>query len=176
MRIARALLLALSLLAGTAAATDAAPPALAQAVPAGTARLTFWGFAVYDARLWVAPGFRRSAVDTSPLALELTYLRTFRGADIAKRSLDEMQRSGPIEPAQARTWEEQLAAVLPDVKEGDKLLGVHRPGQGVEFFSNRRRIGEIADPRFARRFFAIWLGPASSQPAMRDALLTGTAP
>lgn len=176
MRSARALLFALPLLAGTAAATEQAPPSLAQAVPAGTARLTFWGFAVYDAKLWVAPGFRRSALDTSPLALELTYLRTFRGADIAKRSLEEMQRSGPIEPVQARTWEEQLAAVLPDVKEGDKLLGVHRPGQGVEFFSNRRRIGEIADPHFARRFFAIWLGPASSQPAMRDALLNGTAP
>jgi hypothetical protein len=176
MRAARALLLALTLLAAAAGATEPAPPALAQAVPAGNARLTFWGFAVYDARLWVTQGFRRSGIDTSPLALELTYLRSFRGADIAKRSLEEMQRSGPIEPGQARTWEEQLAAVLPDVKEGDRLLGVHRPGQGVEFFSNRRRIGEIADPHFARRFFGIWLGPATSQPAMRDALLAGTSP
>ena len=40
----------------------AAPPAAVQALlpglqPAGTARLTVWGFPVYEARLWVTPGF-----------------------------------------------------------------------------------------------------------------------
>ena len=30
---------------------------------------------------------------------------------------------------------------------------------------------EIADPEFARRFFAIWLDPQTSAPALRAALL-----
>jgi hypothetical protein len=84
---------------------------------------------VYDARLWVGPGFRQSEFDRHPLALELAYLRAFTGADIARRSIDEMRRAGSFDAAQ-----------------------------------------------FARLFFAIWLGPSTSEPALRQALLAGTEP
>lgn len=146
------------------------------AVPAGSARLTFWGFAVYDARLWVTPGFRQGSFDAHAFALELSYLREFRASDIARRTIDEMRRAAPLDAAQARRWEEQLEQVLPDVREGDRLLGVHHPGRGAEFFRNGQRLGEIADAEFARRFFAIWLGPTTSEPALREGLLAGTPP
>ncbi|HZY17128.1 MAG TPA: chalcone isomerase family protein [Ramlibacter sp.] len=168
------LLLALSMAWPAQAQPD--PAWLPQASPAGSARLTVWGFEVYDARLWVTPGFRRRDLDTHAFALELTYRRAFRAADIARRSLAEMARTGPIAPPLARRWEDQLGQLLPDVQEGDRLLGLHRPGQGAEYFHNGRRLGAVADAEFARRFFAIWLGPASSEPALRDALLAGTAP
>jgi hypothetical protein len=151
-------------------------PPLPQAVPAGTARLTFWGFPVYDAQLWVTPGFRRSDFASQPLALELNYLRAFKSADVARRSLQEMQRTGAIEPTAARQWEDELRRMLPDMQPGDRVMGVHRPGSGAEFFVNGRRLGLLADPEFARRFFAIWLGPSSSEPGLREALLAGTAP
>jgi hypothetical protein len=162
----------LALLAAPALAT----PELPQAQPAGAATLRFWGFPVYDAQLWVAPGFRQSTFASHPLALQLQYRMGFTAADTARRSLEEMARGGPIDPALAQRWQDQLERVLPDVKAGDRLLGVHRPGRGAEFFHNGKRIGEIADPVFAGRFFGIWLGPATSEPQLRESLLAGTPP
>lgn len=149
---------------------------LLQAQAAGSARLTFWGLQVYDARLWVAQGFRQSEFDRHPLALELAYLRAFTGAEIARRSIEEMRRAGSFDAAQGQRWQSALALLLPDVKPGDRLLGVHRPGRGVEFTHNGKLLGEIADAQFARLFFAIWLGPTTSEPALRQALLAGTEP
>ena len=175
MRAAASLVLALAVGAFTGQA-QAQLPELPDAVVAGTGRFTFLGFAVYQATLWVAPGFRRSTLGTVPLALELAYERSFKGADIARRSLEEMQRVGDFDAAQARRWEAALRDVLPDVKPGDRLLGIHRPGVGAQFYQGGRALGRIDDAEFSRRFFAIWLGPATSAPALRDALLAETAP
>lgn len=142
----------------------------------GQGRLTFWGLQVYDATLWAAPGFRAQSFDQHALALELSYLRDLEAEDIARVSLEQMRRHGEIAPEQAQRWRAQLAAVLPDVRRGDRLTGLHRPGQGVAFLHNGRPIGEIADGRFARLFFAIWLGEATSEPALRQALLGLAAP
>ena len=38
-----------------------------------------------------------------------------------------------------------------------------------------RRLGEIADDAFSRRFFGIWLSPKTSQPRMRASLLQSVA-
>ena len=68
-----------------------------------------------------------------------------------------------------------LTDLFPDVREGDRLTGVQRPGQSVAFFANGRATGELRDADFARRFFSIWLAPISSQPQLRQQLL-GTTP
>ena len=103
---------------------------------AGSARLSVWGFDVYDATLYVAPGFRADAWAQSRLALELHYLRGFDGDDIAERSLEEMRRAGPIAAPQANRWLSEMKQAFPDVKKGDRLLGVYRPDEGVLFFHN----------------------------------------
>ena len=108
--------------------------------------------------------------------LELHYARDFSAADIARRSLEEMRRHAPLDAAQAEGWRSRLAALLPDVKRGDRIAGLHRPGQGAAFFHNGRPLGDIADPAFARLFFAIWLGEATSEPALRQRLLEGATP
>lgn len=143
---------------------------------AGSARLRFLGFEVYHASLAVAPGFRASSFASHAFALELAYLRAFRASDIARRSVQEMRRAAPLDDAQAQAWQEALRQLLPDVQAGDRLVGVHRPGRGALFALNGRTLGEIADPRFAAMFFAIWLGPQTSEPALREALLAGTPP
>jgi hypothetical protein len=171
----RALVLAtcLALLGGAAGADDTLASGLR---PAGAGRLTWFGFQAYDARLSVAPGFRQGAFERSAFALELAYLRSFKGADIARRSLEEMRRAGPIAAEDAQRWQAALQQLLPDVQAGDRILGVHQPGRGAVFSFNGTRVGEIADARFARLFFGIWLAPTTSEPALRDALLSGTAP
>jgi Chalcone isomerase-like len=141
----------------------------------GQGSMRFLGWRVYHARLWAAAGFRPDAYDQTPLALELEYLRAFSAAAIAQRSVQEMRRVGPFPEAQAQRWEAALTTVLPDVAAGDRLLGLHRPGQGARFAHNGRPVGEVADPWFARLFFGIWLSGATSEPGLRLALLGGTA-
>jgi hypothetical protein len=154
-------------------------PAVRAELPAaravGTGRLKFWGFDVYDAVLWAGPGFRAGDFASQPFALELSYLRSVSAQDIAKRSLEEINRVKPVEPEQAAQWQAALASAIPDVKRGDRVAGIYRPGVGVTFITNGRQTGEIRSAEFARLFFGIWLGPHTSQPALRQALI-GTSP
>jgi hypothetical protein len=143
---------------------------------AGTARLTFWGFKVYDASLWVAPGFRHDDYASHAFALELAYLRDFSASDIARRSIEEMRRVDAFSEAQATQWQQALQRAFPDVKAGDRIAGLNRPGTGVQFVTNGQPTGEIRDPEFARLFFGIWLSPRTSEPQLRLALLGTTAP
>lgn len=165
--------------ASTATSASPVPAEVLQALPQaealGQTRLRVWGFQIYDARLWVAPGFRAQRFDQHAAALELTYLRAFAAADIAARSITEMRRSADISAAQAAQWQKDMQRVFPDIKQGDRLLGVHKPGVGASFWFNGKPAGEIADPAFARLFFGIWLSPQTSEPAMRTALLAGAA-
>ena len=167
------------------AATDPVPATAAAAVDqgrllplpgarlAGQGLLRFWGLEVYQARLWVGPGFRPESFASQPFALELEYRRAFKADAIAERSIQEMRRLGTFSEAQARRWQRALQAALPDVRPGDRIVGLNRPGQGVRFEQDGRLLGELADPEFARLFFAIWLSPGTSEPALREALLAG---
>ena len=150
-------------------------PHLPQAQQLGKTRLTVWGFKIYDAQLWVAPGFDADRYASQALALELAYLRAFDAADIADRSIKEMRRSAAISDAQARQWSREMQRVFPDVKAGDRIMGVNRPGMGVSFWVNGQASGEILDAEFSKLFFGIWLSPKTSEPAMRSALLGGAA-
>lgn len=175
----------LSLCAGAAPALAQAPlpatpearteisTALPQGRLIGQGRLTVWGFQVYDARLWAAAGFGAGGYASQPLALELAYLRAFEAAEVAKRSLQEMRRSAAISEAQAAQWTTELLRVIPDVRPGDRITGVHSPGVGAAFWVNGRASGEIRDAEFARLFFGIWLSPNTSEPRLRQALLAG---
>jgi hypothetical protein len=149
---------------------------LPQAQLVGKGRLTFWGFQVYDARLWANPGFRPQGFASDALALELSYLRGFDSQAVAERSISEMRRSAPVTDEQAGQWMSAMARVLPDVKKGDRVMGVHRPGVGASFWMNGKPSGEIRDAEFARRFFGIWLAPTTSEPGLRTALLAGATP
>jgi hypothetical protein len=176
------LLLALTLALGTCLAPPAAAqarlqPELQELLPQGrllgSGRLRIYGFQIYDARLWASPGFRVDSFATQALALELSYLRAFEGQAIAERSVSEMRRAAPVSDELADRWSAALRGVLPDVKKGDRILGLHRPGVGAAFWMNGKPLGEIRDAEFARRFFGIWLSPATSEPGLRNALLAG---
>lgn len=151
------------------------PPELRDTLPvatlAGQSTMKFWGFEVYQATLWVAPGFTETAFEQSAFVLDLAYLRDFKGADIAQRSIAEMRRQAPMTAAQEAAWEGQMRALFPNVQKGDRITGVHQPGTGAVFWSNGRLLGAVRDPVFAKLFFGIWLSAQTSEPALRRALL-----
>ncbi len=151
-------------------------PQLAGSRLQGEATLRFWGWSIYQARLWTLPDFRPDRMSEQPLVLELEYLRDFAGKSIAERSLQEMRRAGDIPAANAQRWLNDMQRVFPDVRKGDRLTGALLPGQGARFWHNDRAVGSVDDPEFARRFFGIWLAPTTSEPDLRMALLGLAAP
>ena len=165
---------------GAAWAQSNLPPEVAGEVPGaqwtGAARLRFFGLSVYDSKLWVASGFKASAYPQHAFALELTYLRGLSGKAIAERSLKEMRRVGSITAEQEPRWLKSMQEAFPDVKEGDRIVGLHTPGVGARFWYNGQLRATVADPEFSRYFFGIWLSESTSEPALRSGLLERAAP
>lgn len=136
--------------------------------PLGEGRLRWFGLHVYDSSLWV-PGDAWSA--ERPFALDIRYAMSIKGRDLTERSLVEMRRLGYTDAAKLRRWESEMDRVFPDIKPGDRLVGVSLPGREARFYSQDRFLGAVADPEFARAFFAIWLDPGTSEPKLRAQML-----
>ena len=161
------------------ATAQSTPPEVASALPGATlvgeGRLRYLGLHVYDVRLWANDAQAARSPEDEALALELQYARALHGKSIAERSLKEMQSLGAVNAAQAERWLAQMTQIFPDVKAGDRLTGVQRPGEASVFYVNGKRGGEVQDAEFTRLFFGIWLSPRTSQPKLRDALLGSRA-
>lgn len=138
---------------------------------AGQGQMRFLGLRIYDARLWVGPGFEAQSFANYPLALELTYHRNFTGKAIAERSVQEIARQRTLPPDLAQRWTDELTQWLPDVKPGDRLTGVYTPHQGMQLWLGDKALNPINDMELAQRFFGIWLSPQTSEPGLREALL-----
>jgi hypothetical protein len=172
----RGVLLGLLMMVG---AIQAQPLELQSVLPsatlAGRYRFTSWGFEIYEAQLWVAPGFKANEYARHAFALELTYLRDFSNAAISQRSLEEMQRQANFPNEKLASWHSALHSAFPDVQKGDRITGIYQPDKGTVFLTNGRETGAIADTAFGPLFFGIWLSAQSSEPRMRTALLAGAA-
>ena len=134
----------------------------------GSGDFTWFGFTVYTARLW-SPA---QQVDLNqPFVLELTYRRDISRDTLVKASLEEMQRVADVDPATLAGWADDLRLAFTDVVAGQRIAGEYRPGQGGRFYLDGQLRQEIADPEFARAFFAIWLDSDTRSPELRRALL-----
>ena len=142
----------------------------------GQHRFTYWGFEVYDASLWGNTAFAPQDWAKQNLVLELRYLRDFKGADIAQRSIDEMQGQRVLTDAQKQTWTGVLLSLIPNVRNGERLTGIYTPDKGMQLLHQDRLLGEVNDVDLAQRFFGIWLAPETSQRQLRQQLLAGAQP
>ena len=171
----RSTLAALASLPFSAFAQTSAQPSELSALPGarlrGQGRLTFLGLNVYSAKLWVTDGFKPDDFFSHPVALELEYARALVGSLIAERSLTEMKRVGEVPADKAEPWLAAMTQLFPDVDKGDRITGLHQPGEGMRFFFNGKPRGDIRDAAFARLFTGIWLSPRTSEPKLRQALL-----
>jgi hypothetical protein len=136
----------------------------------GEAVMRFFGLKVYDIRLWTPDRPHR---DDEVFALELVYDLGLKGAEIAKRSADEMRKIGYTDETKLKRWTEAMTKIFPDVKQGDTLVGVSVPGKEARFYSREKFIAAVPDPEFAKAFFGIWLSEKTSEPRLRERLLGG---
>jgi Chalcone isomerase-like len=161
--------------AKSASAVDA-PSELAAPRLSGSGKLTVLGFDIYAAKLWVGKGFLPAQYTQHPFALELTYLRNFKGRAIAERTVKEMRKLAEVSDAQAQAWLDEWSRAVPDVKAGDRLTGVFRPGRGLLLRQGNTVLADWNDPTMAALFMGIWLSPQTSDPSLRTALLAGVTP
>jgi len=171
----RTTLFALVLAAGAASTAGAAPP-LPEAVnrehpglrELGEGRLRFLGIHVYDASVWT---LGTAFVPAALHAIEIRYAIGVKGRALTERSLKEMRVQGHADPSKLERWEREMDRVFPDLKPGDRLVGVHVPGKEARFYSQDKFLGAVADAEFARAFFDIWLAEKTSEPSLRSKLL-----
>lgn len=130
----------------------------------GTGELRRFGFLVYEAQLWAGANPAEP-----PIALQLTYKRDIPSIGIVNASVDHMRELGASEQ-QLAVWGPAMTRIFPDVKPGDQIVGIYRPGTAI-FLYNNREIGQINDAEFARLFFGIWLDPRTTEPKLRNRLL-----
>ena len=142
----------------------------------GQQRFTYWGFEVYDASLWASAPFVAEDWAKQVLVLELRYLRDFKGADIAQRSIDEMLGQRPLSNTQQSSWSTTLKNLIPNVRAGERITGIYSPDKGIQLLHQDRVLGDLRDPEFAQRFLGIWLAPETSQRKLRQQLLAGAQP
>jgi len=172
----RGALLAAGLFLATAgAAAQGLPPlplpvqsALPALKPLGEGRLRFFGLHVYDSALWALDGvwsFERA------FALDIRYAMSIKGRDLSRRSIEEMRNIGVTDDAKLRRWEAAMDRLFPDIRPGDRLVGLHLPGREARFYNQERLIGTVPDPEFARAFFGIWLDERTSEPKLRAQML-----
>lgn len=134
----------------------------------GQAVMRFFGLKVYDIRLWTP---MKPHTHDEIFALELVYDISLKGSEIARRSVIEMRKIGYTDEAKLIKWGETMAAIFPDVKKGDTLVGVSIPGKEARFYSQEKFIASVADAEFAQAFFDIWLSEKTSEPKLRTRLL-----
>lgn len=155
-----------------ATAAPPLPDAVSKEYPAfrelGEGRLRFIGIHVYDSSVW-APGGAFSPKE--PYALEIRYAISIKGRALTERSIKEMRGQGYRDEAKLARWEKEMDRVFPDLKPGDRLVGVHLPGKEVRFFSQEKFLGAVTDPEFAQAFFDIWLSEKTSEPGLRAKML-----
>jgi len=133
----------------------------------GSGQLSWWGMTVYNAALFAPQGNYRPE---EPHYLEITYRFSFSREQLASRSLEEIERlHGKHSDRDALLA--QFRSIFPDVAQGDRITALHYPGRGAEFFLGEMPLGRIESAALAADFFAIWLGPATSEQDLRSRLL-----
>ena len=139
----------------------------------GHAQMDYLFWDVYQAYLYAPRGEWRSQ---PPYALSLHYQRSFSAGSIADKTIELMRgQSGKIPARLLEKWRRQMVEVFPDVQKGSVITGIYLPqGRSLFYGKDGRFLGEISGKRFGERFFAIWLGPETPEPALRKKLIGKT--
>ncbi|MBC9250658.1 hypothetical protein A9179_10260 [Pseudomonas alcaligenes] len=136
----------------------------------GQGNFTWFGWRVYQARLWSPAA---SVSWEQPFALELIYRRELSRDTLVRASMEEMRRLGGASVNEARlaAWDGEMRKAFVDVQPGQRITGLYQPGKGGSFYVDGEFRHAVADTDFARAFFAIWLDARTRHPQLRRELL-----
>ena len=104
-------------------------------------------------------------------ALEFDYKKSVSKKIIVDASMDELSKAPNVSSAEKKAWKQILEKGISDMQAGEKASVVFSDTGDVEFWSENRKPISFQNLKFAKNFAAIWLGPQTSYPKLRLALL-----
>ncbi len=142
----------------------------------GIRKATFLKVNVYVAALYVGRSSRDSKVlieSNGPQELILHFVRNVDADDLTKAWSEGFARNSKDQLAALNARIATLNGWMSDVKTGQRLSFILRPGVGVQVDVNGAVKGTIEGEDFARAFVSIWLGAMPPNPELKSGLLGG---
>lgn len=130
---------------------------------------------VYVAALYVAKTSGNAAAILSsgaPTELVLHFVRDVGAGDVRKGFEEGFEKNSKAELPALKERIATLNGWIPDVKSGQKLTFVLKPGTGMDVDVNGSVKGTIKGDDFAKAFLSIWLGDPPN-PEVKTGLLGG---
>jgi hypothetical protein len=134
-------------------------------------------FKVYVAALYVETPSKDAAtlVSSSQVkSMRLHMLRNVEGPKISGAIIEGFENNSKAALPQLKARLDQLAKMIPDVKEGEEIGLTWIPDKGTQISVRGTTAGTIEGRDFADALFAVWLGPNPVQEDLKLAL-TGAA-
>jgi len=142
----------------------------------GLRQATFLKVNVYVAALYAAKPSKDPGVllgSGGPSELILQFVRDVGADDLRKGWNEGFEKNSS---AQLPALKERIATLngwMSDVKTGQRLVFIHKPGAGVQVDVNGTVKGTIKGDDFAKAFLSIWLGADPPNPEIKAGLLGG---
>ncbi len=143
----------------------------------GMRQATAFKVNVYVAALYVAkPSSDPSALlaSNAPSELILQFVRNVGADDIRKGWSEGFEKNAKDQPALKERIAE-LNGWMADVKSGERLTFIRKPGAGLQVNVNGAAKGIIKGDDFSKAFLSIWLGDPPN-PEIKAGLLGGACP
>lgn len=142
----------------------------------GLRQATAFKVNVYVAALYVA----QTSTDANAILasntrkeLILQFLRDVGSADLSKGWQEGFDNNAKAQLPALKDRIEKLKGWMTDMKTGQRLTFVAKPGAGIEVNANGTIKGTIEGDDFAKAFLSIWLGAAPPNPGLKAGLLGG---
>jgi len=130
-------------------------------------------FKVYAAGLYVETPSKDSAVlisSNQAKSMHLWMLRDVEGPKISGAIAEGFELNSKSAMPQLQPRLDQLAKLIPDVKEGEQIALTWIPDKGTVVNVRGTDVGTIEGRDFADALFAVWLGPNPVQDDLKKAL------
>jgi hypothetical protein len=142
----------------------------------GLRQATFLKVNVYVAALYVAqPSRDGNAIlkANAPKELILHFVRDVGRADLVKGWDEGFEDNAKDELPALKNRIESFKGMMSDMKTGQRMRFVHKPGAGVNVEVAGAAKGTVAGDDFARALFSIWLGARPPNQELKAGLLGG---
>lgn len=142
----------------------------------GVRKATFLRVNVYVAALYVENPSRvpQPLLESAgPYELILHFVRGVGVDDLTKAWSEGFARNSKEELSALQARITKLNGWMTDMKQGQRLTFIHRPGIGIQVDVNGTVKGTIEGDDFARALLAIWLGPTPPNAELKSGLLGG---
>jgi hypothetical protein len=109
----------------------------------------------------------------APSELILEFVRNVGADDLRKGWSEGFEKNSKDQLAALKDRIAMLNGWMPDVKTGERLTFIHKPGTGLQVDVNGAVKGTIKGDDFARAFLSIWLGADPPNPEIKAGMLGG---